>query len=95
MGTFEIGCICPSPIGFWFYLGSLTINQTASDHLETIERLAIVLQRIVASLERCHNYEILFKNHMNTQKAIGALYVDLLDLCARMVRFYSRPSIGM
>lgn len=68
--------------------------QTATDHLETLEKLAVILQRIVASLERYSNYEILFKNNLNTQKAIGALYCDLIDLCARVVKFHSRPSIS-
>ncbi|KAL3424962.1 NACHTdomain protein [Phlyctema vagabunda] len=65
----------------------------ASDHVETIEKLAKILQRIVASLERYSNYETLFKNNLNTQRAIGALYSDLIDLCTRVVKFHSRPSI--
>ena len=68
--------------------------QVASDHVETLEKLALVLQRIVASLERYSNYEVLFLTHPNMQKAIGALYADLLDLCTRVVRFHSRPSIS-
>lgn len=68
--------------------------QVASDHLETIEKLAKVLQRIVASLERYSNYEILFKNNLNTQRAIGALYSDLIDLCTRVVKFHSRSSLS-
>ncbi|KAH8817304.1 hypothetical protein F5884DRAFT_853725 [Xylogone sp. PMI_703] len=65
----------------------------ASDHIETIEKLAKVLQRIVASLGRYSNYETLFKNDLNTQRAIGALYSDLIDLCTRVVKFYSRPTL--
>lgn len=62
--------------------------------METIEKLARVLQRIVASLERYSNYEILFKNNLNTQKAIGALYSDLIDLCTRVVKFHSRSALS-
>ena len=36
----------------------------------------------------------MFKNNLNTQKAIGALYSDLIELCIRIVRFHSRASIG-
>jgi hypothetical protein len=72
----------------------LTRLQVAIDHVETLEKLALILKRIVASLERYTNYEILFKNHMDTQKAISLLYVDLLDLCIRVVRFHSRSSIS-
>ncbi|KAH0552836.1 hypothetical protein GP486_006963 [Trichoglossum hirsutum] len=81
------------------HLNSLTQAQreafkVASDHLETLEKLAVILQRIVASLERYNNYEILFKDNLTTQRAIGALYGDLIDLCARVVRFHSRPSLS-
>jgi hypothetical protein len=62
--------------------------------LETLEKLAVILQRIVTLLERYSNYEILFKNNINTQRAIGALYCDLIDLRARVVKFHSRPSIS-
>jgi hypothetical protein len=68
--------------------------QVASDHVETIEKLARILQRIVASLNRYSNYEILFKNNLNTQRAIGTLYSDLIDLCTRVVRFHSRSALS-
>ncbi|KAF8854808.1 hypothetical protein BDZ45DRAFT_596539, partial [Acephala macrosclerotiorum] len=61
----------------------------AYDHLETIEKLAQLLHRIVTSLERYSNYESLFHNHMHVQNAVGLLYSDLLDLCTRVVRFHS------
>jgi len=70
------------------------MEQIAIDHLNTLDKLVIILQRIVDSLERYSNYEVLFINNLNTQKAIGALYCDLLDLCTRVVRFHSRPSIS-
>lgn len=66
----------------------------ANDHLETIEKLAQLLHRIVTSLERYRNYESLFHNHMHVQNAVGLLYSDLLDLCTRVVRFHSRRTIG-
>lgn len=66
----------------------------ASDHVETVEKLARILQRIVASLERYSNYETLFKNNLHTQRAIGALYGDLIDLCIRVVKFHSRSAFS-
>ena len=52
----------------------------------------MVLHRVVASLERFTDYENLFKNNGAVQKAIGALYSDLIDFCARVVRYHSRAS---
>ena len=66
----------------------------ASDHVETIEKLARILQRIVASLQRYSNYETLFNNNLNTQRAVGALYSDLIDLCTRVVKFHSRSALS-
>jgi len=84
---------CSTEFSNEFAVLILTDTQVANDHLETLEKLTLALQRIVASLERYANYEMLFKNHMNTQKAICTLYVDLLDLCTRVIRFHSRSSI--
>ena len=66
----------------------------ACDHLKTLEKLALTLQRIVASLERYSNYKDSSRNALNIQRAIGALYCGLLDLCDCVVRFHSRPSIS-
>ncbi|KAL6715489.1 hypothetical protein ACLMJK_006450 [Lecanora helva] len=64
----------------------------ASDHFKTLESLTLVLHRIISSLERFTNYEKLFRDDPAVQKAIGALYSDLLDFCARVVRFHSGSS---
>jgi hypothetical protein len=66
----------------------------ACDNLKMLEKLSFILQRFVASLERYSIYEDLFRNNFNTQRAIGGLYYDLFDLCDRVVRFHSRPSIS-
>lgn len=65
----------------------------ASDHFKTLESLAMILYRVVGSLERFTNYETLFKTNPAVQKAIGALYSDLIDFCTRVVRFHSRSSL--
>lgn len=67
----------------------LIYTQVASDHVETFEKLTLFLQCITTSLERYNNYETLFRSHVKMQKATGALDADLLDLCSRVVRFYS------
>ena len=53
----------------------------------------MVLQRITGSLERFADFEKLFKTNQAVQRAIGALYTDLIDFCTRVVRFYSRSSL--
>ena len=65
----------------------------ASDHFKTLEILAMILYRVVGSLERFTNYETLFKTNLAVQKAIGALYSDLIDFCTRVVQFHSRSSL--
>ncbi|KAM3072408.1 hypothetical protein ACMFMG_009211 [Clarireedia jacksonii] len=83
------------PLKFAIQVGVFMLRLgIACDHVKTLEKLAIILQRIVDSLARYTNYEILFKNHLETQRAIGALYCDLIDLCTRVVRFHSRSSIS-
>ena len=67
----------------------------ASDHFKTLEGLAMVLHRITSSLERFSNYERVFRDNLAVQKAIGALYSDLIDFCARIVRFHSKSSMRM
>ena len=49
--------------------------------------------RVVGSLERFTNYEALFNTNPAVQKAIGALYSDLIDFCTRVVQFHSRSSL--
>lgn len=65
----------------------------ASDHFKTLESLGMILYRVVGSLERFTNYETLFKTNPAVQKAIGALYSDLIDFCTRVVQFHSRSSL--
>ena len=65
----------------------------ASDRLRTLESLAMISYRVVRSLERFTNYETLFKTNSAVQKAIGALYSDLIDFCIRVVRYHSQSSL--
>lgn len=62
----------------------------ANDHFKTFESLAMILHRIIGSIERFTNYENIFKTNPAVQKAIGFLYGDLIDFCTRTVRFHSR-----
>ncbi|KAI0169368.1 hypothetical protein GGR52DRAFT_518637 [Hypoxylon sp. FL1284] len=72
--------------------GPLRIVVTlAADHFRTLESVAMIIHRIISSLQRFTKYEELFdKNHL-VQDAIGALYCDYLDFCVRVTRFYSSP----
>ena len=53
----------------------------------------MILHRIIGSLGRFAGYEKLFKSNPAVEKAVGMLYVDLLDFCTRVVRFYTRSSV--
>ncbi len=65
----------------------------ASDHFKTLESLAMILYRLVGSLERFTNYETLFKTNPAVQRAVGVLYSDLIDFCTRVLQFHSRSSL--
>jgi len=69
------------------------VQKIASDHFKTLESLAMILHRVISSLERFTNYEKLFQNNGAVQKVIGALYSDMIDFCTRVVRYHSRSSI--
>lgn len=65
----------------------------ACNHFKILESLAMILYRVVRSLERFTNYKTLFKTNPAIQKAIGALYSDAIDFCTRVVQFHSRSSL--
>lgn len=65
----------------------------ASDHYKILESLAMILHRVISSIERFTGYESLFKTNSSVQRAIGTLYGDLIDFCARVVRFHSRNAV--
>ena len=65
----------------------------ANDHFKTLESLAMILYKVVTSLERFTNYETLFKTNPAVQKAIGAFYSDLIDFCTRIIQYHSRSSL--
>lgn len=70
--------------------GPLRIVITLSaDHFRTLESIAMIIHRIISSLQRFSKYEELFENNQLVQDAIGALYCDYLDFCVRVTRFYS------
>ena len=73
--------------------GPLTADKVASDYTKTLESLAMVLHRVTGPLERFSNYERLFKGDPVLQRAIGALYSDLIDFCTRVVRYHSRSPL--
>ena len=70
-------------------------RQLASDHFKTLESLVKVLSKITCSLDRFVNYEQLFRTEPAVRKAVGTLYLDLLDFCTRTVRFHCRSAIRM
>ena len=65
----------------------------ANDHFKTLESLAMILYKVVTSLERFTNYETLFETKPAVQKAIGALYSDLMDFYTRIIQYHSRSSL--
>lgn len=46
----------------------------------------MILYKVVGSLERFTNYETLFKTNPTVQKAIGALYSDLIGFFGKDFR---------
>ncbi|KAI0853403.1 hypothetical protein F5Y00DRAFT_270584 [Daldinia vernicosa] len=73
--------------------GPLRIVITLSaDHFRTLESIAMIIHRIISSLQRFSKYEELFEKNKLVQDAIGALYCDYIDFCVRVTRFYSASS---
>ena len=66
------------------------VSKIANDHFKTLESLAMIVYKILSSIERYSNYEKLFAEDRGVQQAIGDLYSDLIDFCARIVRFHSK-----
>ncbi|MCJ1357578.1 MAG: hypothetical protein MMC33_007574 [Icmadophila ericetorum] len=63
----------------------------ADDHLKSVEKLAKILERIVALLPRAQTYEQLFASNEHAKRAIGTLYADFIDFCTRAVKYHSLP----
>jgi hypothetical protein len=57
----------------------------ASTRLSTLHNVIILLERLVEPLRRFHNYELMFKKDASLRQAIGNLYCDLVEFCARLV----------
>ncbi|KAI1383889.1 uncharacterized protein F4822DRAFT_438681 [Hypoxylon trugodes] len=73
--------------------GPLKIVVTLSaDHLRTLESIAMIIHKIISSLQRFSKYEELFEKNKLVQDTIGALYCDYLDFCVRVTKFYSTSS---
>ncbi|OTA68753.1 hypothetical protein K449DRAFT_387073 [Hypoxylon sp. EC38] len=73
--------------------GPLRIVITLSaDYFRTLESIAMIIHRIISSLQRFSKYEELFEKNSLVQNAIGALYCDYLDFCVRVTKFYSTSS---
>ncbi|KAI1413142.1 hypothetical protein F5Y13DRAFT_31543 [Hypoxylon sp. FL1857] len=74
--------------------GPLRIVITLSaDYFHTLESVAMIIHRIISSLQRFSKYEELFAKNSLVQDAIGALYCDYLNFCVRVARFYSTSSL--
>ncbi|OTB19248.1 hypothetical protein K445DRAFT_314130 [Daldinia sp. EC12] len=63
-----------------------------ADHFSTLESIAMIIHRIISSLQRFSKYEQMFEKNILVQDAIGALYCDYIDFCVRVTRFYSASS---
>ncbi|KAI8961915.1 hypothetical protein F5Y11DRAFT_207754 [Daldinia sp. FL1419] len=73
--------------------GPLRIAITlAADHFRTLESIAMIIHRIISSLQRFSKYEEMFVKSKLVQDAIGALYCDYIDFCVRVTKFYSASS---
>ncbi|KAI1804742.1 hypothetical protein F4811DRAFT_552613 [Daldinia bambusicola] len=64
----------------------------AADHFHTLESVAMIVHRVISSLQRFSKYEEMFEKSKLVQDAIGALYCDYIDFCVRVTRFYSASS---
>jgi hypothetical protein len=64
-----------------------------SDRLSTLQNLAVLLERLVDPLKRFQNYELLFKESLQLQNAIGTLYCDLIELCTRIVTHFCKTGL--
>ena len=56
----------------------------ASSRLTSLNNVVLLLERLVDPLRRFHNYEELFRDSVPLRHAIGALYCDLIEFCARL-----------
>ncbi|KAI1465505.1 uncharacterized protein F4812DRAFT_126275 [Daldinia caldariorum] len=73
--------------------GPLRIVVTlAADHFRTLESVAMIVHRIISSLQRFSKYEEMFEKNRLVQDAVGVLYCDYIDFCVRVTRFYSASS---
>ena len=48
------------------------------------------MDKIACSIQRYQDFELLFASHDGVRSAIGALYVDLIDFCTRVIRFHAK-----
>lgn len=60
------------------------IIDVASARLTSLHNVMLLIARLVEPLRRFNNYEHLFRENTNLQRAIGALYCDLIEFCARL-----------
>ncbi|KAI8629690.1 hypothetical protein F5Y19DRAFT_74123 [Xylariaceae sp. FL1651] len=65
----------------------------AADYFRTLESIAMIIHKIISSLQRFSKYEELFTRNELVQNAIGGLYCDFLDFCVRVATFYSTSSL--
>ena len=56
----------------------------ASARLTSLHNVVLLLERLVDPLRRFHNYEALFRDNVPLRHAIGVLYCDLIEFCARL-----------
>lgn len=61
-----------------------------NDRINTLQGLAVLLERLVDPLKRFQNYELLFQESRPLRQAIGALYCDLIEFCTRIVAHYCK-----
>jgi hypothetical protein len=64
-------------------------EQVASEHFSTLERLTFVIDKIARCLQRYQDFEVMFRDHQQVRQAIRALWVDLIWLCTRVIKYHS------
>ena len=66
--------------------GPLKILVTiATNRLNTLHNVVILLERLVEPLKRFQNYELMFQRDTALRQAIGNLYCDLIEFCTRLI----------
>jgi len=67
----------------------------AQKHSEALDQLIFVIELLVESTKRFVVYEKLHETVPLVREVLQSFYFDLIDFCARAVRFFKRKTIGI